>query len=471
MHLTQMRVLLWLLLSTQTVLFGQNSLASLGPGLAAWSAPRSGGALAPSRQASAERSGPARSAGKAPNQINPSDINYDYDFTYHTGMVQFYREGDELSYPIMYLNAGEKLVFQFDDTDADTKNYYYSIEHCNADWTPSEQLRPMDYVDGFPDDRLTDIQFSVNTIYNYTSYRFVLPNANTRIKLSGNYLLRVYIDSPDNLVFVRRFMVVENSKFQLNLKPQRAANVAKLNSHQEIDAQLFSKDFVVSNPEREIQLCLLQNYRWDNAQYGLIPNFLKGETLLWDYLDKIVFPATQEFRALDIRSLNFRTNRVKFIEGSQYFWKVWMMEEASRVGKPYLFQQDLDGRFYPDVFDFSEKRTRGDYAEVHFNFESGEFPGQSVYLLGGFNNFRPSELYKMQYNKKKGAYELMAFLKQGYYDYFYGLASPGADVADISALEGDQFETQNTYLGLVYYRPFNERYDRLVASSVIKSWN
>ena len=52
--------------------------------------------------------------------------------------VLMFVEGDELSFPVLDLQSDKKMVLLFDDLDADIKDYYYTIIHCNADWNPSD---------------------------------------------------------------------------------------------------------------------------------------------------------------------------------------------------------------------------------------------------------------------------------------------------------------------------------------------
>ena len=62
--------------------------------------------------------------------------------------AKLFKYGDIFSYPIIMLNSGEQLELHFDDFDADVKNYYYTFQLCNADWTTSN-LPTFDYIRGF----------------------------------------------------------------------------------------------------------------------------------------------------------------------------------------------------------------------------------------------------------------------------------------------------------------------------------
>ena len=63
-----------------------------------------------------------------------------------------HQKEDELSLPILNFNTNKQLLVSFDDLDADIKNYYYTIVHCNSDWTASD-LMESEYISGFTNER------------------------------------------------------------------------------------------------------------------------------------------------------------------------------------------------------------------------------------------------------------------------------------------------------------------------------
>jgi hypothetical protein len=65
-------------------------------------------------------------------------------------------------------------------------------------------------------------------------------------------------------------------------------------------------------------------------------------------------------------------------------------------------------------------------------------------------------------------YETNAFLKQGYYNYSYVLKDRG-NAGKITALEGNYWETENSYTILIYYKSFTDRSDQLIGVSQINS--
>src|ERR1700735_5678373 len=74
-------------------------------------------------------------------------------FASNIGTPQLYMPGSQLGYPVLRLNSPDQLQLEFDDLDADVKNYYYTYQLCNSDWTPAE-ISEFDYIKGFSQVRI-----------------------------------------------------------------------------------------------------------------------------------------------------------------------------------------------------------------------------------------------------------------------------------------------------------------------------
>ncbi|MCB0466269.1 MAG: DUF5103 domain-containing protein, partial [Aequorivita sp.] len=121
--------------------------------------------------------------------------------------IQFSGGTDQSQLPIINLGSGLKL--SFDALNGDEEDYYYTITQYNFDWSPTD-LSKSEYLDGFDDVRIQNYQNSVNTLQIFSHYELTIPNRDTRaIKKSGNYLLSIF-NSDGELIFTRKFLVVEN---------------------------------------------------------------------------------------------------------------------------------------------------------------------------------------------------------------------------------------------------------------------
>ena len=119
--------------------------------------------------------------------------------------VQLLSSDDQLSEPVGTL--GETFHISFDDLNLEIRHLKYTFIHCTHDWQPS-QLNPIEYIEGFMEEDITQYDHSFNTIEPYMHYQADFPNENISFTKSGNYILFVYDDSPDNPILTHRFMVV-----------------------------------------------------------------------------------------------------------------------------------------------------------------------------------------------------------------------------------------------------------------------
>jgi hypothetical protein len=397
-------------------------------------------------------------------QEEEENINYEEQiFLDNIKSIKLFPNSLPLAPPIIPLGGNSRLLLSFDDLDKDAKNYVYSVVHCNADWTPSD-IEEMDYLDGFPEGDIEEYNFSFNTLMPYTHYELVLPNEDVRWTISGNYLLKVYEDEEEKkLAFTRRFMVVDAS-MTVSAKLTPTAMVSNRETHHEFDFEVNHKDIRISNPDKEIQVVIRQNYRWDNAIFDLKPVFVRDERIVYNHQNKLLFPAGKEFRFLDLRSFRYvRQGILEIFEGDE-FYEVAIVPDELRAYTPYSSNVDLNGNYIIESLDNDNPDLRGDYAEVLFSLRSNtEYHDADVYVVGAFTDWQLQEEFRMSFNPTLPGYLTKGLLKEGFYDYAYAYVPVKNPSIDLSELEGDAYQTINQYSILVYFRPFGQRYDRLVA--------
>ncbi|HMR44348.1 MAG TPA: hypothetical protein PKC40_10970, partial [Saprospiraceae bacterium] len=86
-----------------------------------------------------------------------------------------------------------------------------------------------------------------------------------------------------------------------------------------------------------------------------------------------------------------------------------------------------------------------------------------------FTNWKLKDEFKMAYNNQINGYVASILLKQGYYNYVYALVDRKTGKVSFEDTEGNWYETENDYTILAYYRPFGERYDRVIGAFNFKS--
>jgi hypothetical protein len=384
--------------------------------------------------------------------------------------VQLYREGFELSAPLITLRTADRLKLSFDDLNGGNERYKFTILHCEYDWSASADLSPSEYIDGYREENIDDYSYSYNTTVKYTHYSVIFPTPDMRPKISGNYLMIVYNEDPSDVVFTRRFVVVETTPVGITGKVSQASRSEMRNSGQEIDFFVSLNGFPVSNMREDLRVTIQQNDRWDNAMQQVQPRFIRGETLDYSYDEKNTFNGGNEYRSFDIKSLLYQSEKIARILYDTTN-QVWLLPDKPRSLTNYTLEKDLNGRFFIKNDEHAQNSDiEADYAWVHFFLP---FPAMiasgNLYIAGALTNWRLDENSRMKYSFEEKGYYLNLFLKQGLYNYVITFVEKGKTAGDDSLIEGSHWETENEYTVYAYYREPGGLYDRLIAAQNISS--
>ncbi|MGZ6540293.1 MAG: type IX secretion system plug protein, partial [Bacteroidia bacterium] len=290
-----------------------------------------------------------------------------------------------LSKALINLESQEKLKLSFDDLDGGYKNYFYTIVQCNADWEPSD-LMTNEYIDGFIENSVTDYHASFNTLQKYTHYSFDFPNNSMRILKSGNYIVKVYLDSnPENLVITRRFMVFQN-KVAIDSRVTAASITEDRDFKHEIDFTIDHTGYTINNPYGDLKIVLTQNNRWDNAKTNLKPVYVKDQQLVYDYDQENVFDGGNEFRHFDTRSIRYHGERVSNINTDSSGIHVELGMDEKRSFKRYYSQPDMNGDFTIKVQEGTNSDVEADYCYVTFFLPYDDIMKEgNLYVFGEYN--------------------------------------------------------------------------------------
>ncbi len=383
--------------------------------------------------------------------------------------VQLFPKGADLAMPILNMNSNETLELHFDDLSNKPKNYYYTVIQCQSDWSPTS-MNIMEYVEGFTEGNINDYDYSNGTKIPYIHYKLEFPNNDMKINRSGNYVMIVFENNKDNPIFIRRFMIAE-SKVMIDANVAYTRSLSVRDKLQEVVFRVNYKGFNIDNPQMEIKATILQNYRWDNAKTEIRPQFVGMSELNFDFNGVLTFPsAGREFRFFDMRSLRFRGQNIRAFDIRDNENDVYLLFEKPTEQNKYQIVKDLNGQYYIDNLDNPNYNTGADYANVHFNFDfSGKIADGNFYVIGAFNNWSCDENSKMHYDMLDKSYAANILFKQGTYNYMYVYKRDNETTADQFITEGFYMDTENDYTILLYYTPFGERYDRLIAVKHINS--
>jgi len=244
-------------------------------------------------------------------------------------------------------------------------------------------------------------------------------------------------------------------------------------AYQKIQFTIDKTKLNILNPQQQLKVIVLQNYRWDNALTNIQPTFMRGNIYEYSNDNNLVFPGGREYRWADLKSFRFQSERVDTVDFNTTPYTLWLKPDPQRTNFRYITYYDLNGAYDISATDVSNPWWQGDYANVHFTFvpeNLNEFTNKKVYIIGELATGNcDNAACEMEYNSDRKIFEKTLLLKQGYYYYTYisRVVNEKNGRAETSDTEGNFFETENSYTILVYYRSFSDRVDRLVGITTI----
>ena len=371
----------------------------------------------------------------------------------------------EDQFPIVQM--GESIFLEFDDLLANEQDYYYKIIHCDYDWTPSRLLKSQ-YLGGIDNQRILNYENSYTTLQPYSNYKLTIPNANVRLKVSGNYLLEIYNGSND-LQFSRKFIVYKDL-VKVGGVVKRSRDFSFIDEKQVVQFSVNAGNFRWINPKKEVKIAILQNYHWPTALYNIAPQFTLGNELVYKYDQETSFFGGNEYLNFDTKDLRAPSSAISHIEVDDLYHH-YLFADRFRVNRPYTYYPDINGDFVVRTLQGNDASREAEYTKVHFSLPYSEVIGlDDVFVYGKYNNYALTPENKMVYNEATGMMQGTLLLKQGFYNYKYVIERDD-DTIDLNTISGNFHFTENTYLILVYYRDFGNIYDSLIGVGSTNSRN
>lgn len=381
--------------------------------------------------------------------------------------VFFHRLADDRSFPIIQLGSRQSLLLEFDDLMASGTTFNYTVIHCNADWTPS-RLNKSEYIYGYQDNFIRDLDFSFNTFVPYTHYRLTLPNEQMKFTKSGNYLLVVYEDDVNYPILTRRFVVYEDF-VSASGRLQRPARVEYRDTYQEIDFVIMHPGYDIPDPFQNFQVALLQNQQWNSAITSLKPRFIQLGKLDYNYDKENLFKGGNEWRNFDTkdeRNLSMNVRRIELDTNFTYY----LQAEFPRTISRYSTEFDINGQRVIRSTNTNSPSIEADYVWVDFELKmTSPSSDQTFYVYGALSDWQILPRFRLKYDYNSNSFRARILLKQGYYNYAYVGISDNGSSPDFEAIEGNHWETENTYQLIVYHKEIGIRYDRVVGYATFSS--
>ncbi len=357
------------------------------------------------------------------------------------------------------IKFGEQLILSFDDLQNSSTVYKYTIKHYNRDWE-EDGLFYTEYANGSMNANILDYKYSFNTTQKYTHYTLAFPNEKIQPKISGNFELIVYKDSPSKPLFKKKFCVVEmGASLAINISRFSDNKRPNVNQRAEVIATSNQSDLLTNLSSTS--LTVIQNNNFNSGILGQKVQSAMGNKLLFQQMD-LVFPGNNEFYYFDNKIMNQPFDTVAAVENDEegnhtYLHPVWAYPLN------YQYQPDVNGAFYFRRNDLGIERnaeTEADYSWVYFSLDSDKME-KELYVLGAFNEYIPSKESQMFYDDNTKRYVAKIYLKQGFYNYILATKDQKGNL-DLGEINGSFWQTENLYQAFLYYTSFGKNYDGLL---------
>lgn len=356
---------------------------------------------------------------------------------------------------IPLLKFGSTVDISFDDLEADQKDYFYRITHRDVDWHPSN-IQVSEYLSGYQSDRIRNFSNSQNTLQFFTHYQFSLPNENTQITRTGNYLIEI-MDNANKVVASRR-LTIYHPKLTVQSQVYRSRETGMRETKQSLQVDLYHPNLKITQPDKELSLVILQNGDWTTAKTNIQYSYIRNNQIEYRYGPQTSFWAGNEFLNFDTKYLRTSNNRVDKVELGEELYESYLFPDKNRNNGEYTYNPDINGAFKIRINNQENSSDlNADYTYVHFELKT-EKTKSEIYLYGAFNNYQITEYNKMYYDKKSKSYKGEYLLKQGFYNYTYLTL----DKENPNAVNGDYYQTENEYQTLVYFQKLGNRYYEVV---------
>lgn len=366
---------------------------------------------------------------------------------------------DWLSPPVMKLNSTDVLNISFDEMSHDYHRFVYKIEHCEEDWSVSDELFESDYIEGFNNNPIEDYQNSINTTVLYTHYKLQIPNEECRLKMSGNYRLTIYDEDNDGqIVLTAEFMVVEPI-MSVGLAVTSNTDIDLNDSHQQLSMTLNYGPINITNREEQISTVVIQNNCHESSKINVKPNIVNHKGMRWEHNRELIFNAGNEYRKFEVLALSHPTMGIERISWDGHNYNAYPFVAEPR--KNYLYDEDANGAFYIRNSDNIDNDYTCDYVYVHYKLKSPELSELTLAVDGNWATYGDHNIYRMEYDKTDATYNAAILQKQGYYSYRFVAVDANGNMT-LAPTEGSFYQTENRYQAYIYYKGTGERTWRLV---------
>lgn len=356
------------------------------------------------------------------------------------------------------------LFVSFDEMSHDVHLYTYTVT------MPYDRLSSSEYLKGFTTRDINDYEHSINTSREYTHYRFEFPNEDMQLTQSGCYRLTIYEDGDvNNKVAEVDFYVVEPI-VGIDARVRANTDIEFNGRYQQVDVDVNTSALNLRNPD-ELRITVMQNNRLNSCRSIKQPTFVEPNRLRFINNKDLIFEAGNEYRHFDAFSCFYAGTGIDRVVHENGDYHALLFADEPTKGQ-YIHQYDSDGQFIVNAERTYDADTEAEYMWVHWMLPMDKpFFDGALYIGGDLFNNETNLRNRMEYDNESRCYWLTALVKQGGYDYQYWFVpkSDNLQVPMFNRIDGSYWQTENTYIVQVWWKPFGARHEQLVGIKAVQS--
>ena len=111
-----------------------------------------------------------------------------------------------LAEPCYNLGSGNPVDINFDLLRNNPETIQYELIHCDRNWKKS-YISSINAIDGFDVNYIENQNISYGSVEQYINYSFQLPNENTNFLISGNFIIKIYVEGENENPLAAQLMI------------------------------------------------------------------------------------------------------------------------------------------------------------------------------------------------------------------------------------------------------------------------
>jgi len=366
--------------------------------------------------------------------------------------------------------ANDYIVIEFDVKYKVVPDLGIRFYHCDRNWRRTENI----FVQSFFHSRTLFLNYTTAEKgikgYNF-HFKNIYPDPDGVVQFpySGNYIFEIYDKNADTIIYATgRFIVADKlTEVKASLNKVLIGEKADMRNYtNEIEVEVEIPDslnwYYITTVDIYENWKIYYPYRIDfndRRKYTYVSGFPSGSRIfkIWN-----IYPLN-EYRQIDLRDEKIYPNGYPAVPlgGVDRVRKFWQgepdMNGACRVVDEGMYSEYLEVNFRLEIDEETMKKIRGD-----------------IYIVGCFNNWKPAQDDVLRYDPLRNYYFVKKWLKRGIYDYqyvvgYYDFRRDEVVVIDWIELEGNDWQTRNSYYIVVYYRDLKfGGFDRIIGFTKIE---